>query len=34
LGKKINEKASLLKHIETGKWSPNNQLAGKLEHAP
>jgi putative transcription factor len=33
LGKKINEKASLLRHIETGKASPNNQLATKLEHA-
>ena len=33
LGKKINEKASLLKHIETGKAAPNNQLASKLEHA-
>jgi len=33
LGKKINEKASLLRHIETGKVAPNNQLAGRLEHA-
>jgi putative transcription factor len=33
LGKKINEKASLLRHVETGKASPNNQLANKLEHA-
>jgi putative transcription factor len=32
LGKKIMEKASLLRHVETGKMSPNNQLAGKLEH--
>ena len=32
LGKKINEKASLLRHIETGKTAPNNQLATKLEH--
>jgi putative transcription factor len=32
LGKKINEKASLLRHIETAKVAPNNQLAGKLEH--
>jgi len=32
LGKKINEKASLLRHIETGKVAPNNHLAGKLEH--
>ncbi|MDR0373082.1 MAG: multiprotein bridging factor aMBF1 [Nitrososphaerota archaeon] len=33
LGKKINEKTSLLRHIETGKVAPNNQLANKLEHA-
>lgn len=33
LGKKIMEKESLLRHIETGKASPNNQLATKLEHA-
>jgi putative transcription factor len=33
LGNKINEKASLLRHIETGKVAPNNQLANKLEHA-
>jgi putative transcription factor len=32
LGKKINEKASLLRHIETGKVEPDNQLAVKLEH--
>jgi putative transcription factor len=32
LGKKINEKASVLKHIETGKMAPNNLLASKLEH--
>ena len=32
LGKKINVKASLLRHIETGKVAPNNQLANKLEH--
>jgi putative transcription factor len=32
LGKKINEKASVLKHIEVGKMAPNNQLASKLEH--
>jgi len=32
LGKKINEKASLLRNLETGKMSPNNQLATKLEH--
>ena len=33
LGKKINEKASVLKHIEAGKMAPNNLLATKLEHA-
>jgi putative transcription factor len=32
LGKKINEKASLLRHIETGKATPNNSLAARLEH--
>ena len=32
LGKKINEKASVLRHIEVGKMAPNNQLAAKLEH--
>jgi putative transcription factor len=32
LGKKINEKASVLRKIETGKMAPNNQLATKLEH--
>lgn len=31
LGKKINEKASVLKKIETGKMAPNNQLVTKLE---
>jgi putative transcription factor len=31
LGKKINEKASVLRHIETGKMAPNNLLAAKLE---
>jgi putative transcription factor len=31
LGLKINEKASVLKHIENGKTSPNNLLASKLE---
>ncbi|MCW4024597.1 MAG: multiprotein bridging factor aMBF1 [Candidatus Bathyarchaeota archaeon] len=31
LGKKINEKASVLRHIETGKMAPNNLLASKLE---
>jgi putative transcription factor len=32
LGKKINEKASVLRNLETGKMTPNNQLAAKLEH--
>jgi len=32
LGKKINEKASVLRNLEVGKMSPNNQLASKLEH--
>lgn len=32
LGAKINEKASVLRHIETGKMAPNNQLTSKLEH--
>ncbi len=32
LGKKVAERASLLKHIETGKVAPNNLLASKLEH--
>ncbi|MCW4046481.1 MAG: multiprotein bridging factor aMBF1 [Candidatus Bathyarchaeota archaeon] len=33
LGKKINEKASVLSKLETGKMTPNNQLVAKLEHA-
>ncbi|MEM1659708.1 MAG: multiprotein bridging factor aMBF1 [Candidatus Bathyarchaeia archaeon] len=33
LGKKINEKASLLKKIESGKLKPDNRLAAKIEHA-
>jgi putative transcription factor len=33
LGKKISEKESLLRHIETCKATPNNQHANKLEHA-
>lgn len=33
LGKKINEKASVLSKIETGKMEPDNVLAAKLEHA-
>jgi putative transcription factor len=32
LGKKINEKASVLRNLESGKMAPNNQLASKLEH--
>ncbi len=32
LGKKINEKASVLRNLEAGKMEPNNQLASKLEH--
>jgi putative transcription factor len=32
LGKKIKEKVSLLKKIETGKMTPDNRLATKLEH--
>jgi putative transcription factor len=33
LGKKISEKVSLLKKIETGKMTPDNRLATKLEYA-
>ena len=33
LGKKINEKVSLLKKVETGKMTPDNKLAAKLEYA-
>jgi putative transcription factor len=33
LGKKIAEKASVLRKIETGKMIPDNKLAAKLEHA-
>jgi putative transcription factor len=33
LGKKINEKESVLKKIETGKMAPNDLLVSKLEHA-
>lgn len=32
LGKKINEKVSLLKKIEMGKMTPNDKLATALEH--
>jgi putative transcription factor len=33
LGKKINEKSSVIGKLETGKVTPNNILATKLEHA-
>lgn len=33
LGKKINEKSSVIGNLETGKMTPNNILATKLEHA-
>jgi putative transcription factor len=33
LGKKINEKSSVIGNLETGKMEPNNVLATKLEHA-
>jgi putative transcription factor len=33
LGKKISEKVSVLKKIETAKMTPDNKLATKLEHA-
>lgn len=33
LGKKISEKVSVLKKIETRKMTPDNKLAAKLEHA-
>jgi putative transcription factor len=33
LGKKINEKASVLSKLETGKMTPNNLLVTKLEHS-
>jgi len=33
LGKKISEKVSLLRKIETGKMTPDNRLAAKLEYA-
>lgn len=32
LGMKINEKASVLRKIELGKITPNNQLIARLEH--
>ncbi len=33
LGRKIKEKVSVLKKLETGKMTPDNRLATKLEHA-
>ena len=33
LGKRLNEKVSLLRKIETGKMTPDNKLATMLEHA-
>lgn len=33
LGKRINEKSSVIAKLETGKMEPNNVLATKLEHA-
>jgi putative transcription factor len=33
LGKRINEKSSVIGKLETGKMTPNNILATKLEHA-
>jgi putative transcription factor len=33
LGKRINEKASVLRKLETRKMEPNNILVTKLEHA-
>lgn len=32
LGKKINEKVSVIRKIETGKMTPDNTLVAKLEH--
>ena len=32
LGRKISEKVSVLKKIETGKMTPDNKLATRLEH--
>ncbi len=33
LGRRISEKVSVLKKVETGKMTPDNKLATKLEHA-
>jgi len=32
LGKRLNEKVSLLRKIETGRMAPNDKLAAALEH--
>jgi putative transcription factor len=32
LGRKINEKPSVISHLETGSMKPNDILARKLEH--
>jgi putative transcription factor len=32
LGRKLNEKPSVIRHLETGKLKPDNILARKLEH--
>ncbi|MEM3442444.1 MAG: multiprotein bridging factor aMBF1 [Candidatus Bathyarchaeia archaeon] len=32
LGKKLNEKVSVLRKVESGKMKPDNKLATKLEH--
>jgi putative transcription factor len=32
LGKKLNEKLSVIKHLETGKLKPDNILTRKIEH--
>jgi len=33
LGRKLNEKVSVLRKIESGKMTPDHRLAEKLEHA-